>query len=73
MTGDLYHIETSRLVQWFKSMDWFLYDNGLRHERVNNLFISFLNLFISLIELKNILLKEHRREFEINKITYSKS
>ena len=19
-----------------KSMDWFLYDNGLRHERVNN-------------------------------------
>ena len=22
-------------VEYFKSMDWFLYDNGLRHERVN--------------------------------------
>ena len=21
-------------------MDWFLYDNGLRHERVKNIFIS---------------------------------
>ena len=22
---------------WIKSMDWFLYDNGLRHERVNRI------------------------------------
>ena len=37
-----YHIETSPLIcssnQWTgilcKSIDWFLYDNGLRHERV---------------------------------------
>ena len=29
--GGRYHIETSAS----KSMDWFLYDNGLRHERVN--------------------------------------
>ena len=28
-----YHIETSPLI-WFGSMDWFLYDIGLRHERI---------------------------------------
>ena len=22
----------------YKSMDWFVYDNGLRHERVNSIF-----------------------------------
>ena len=27
-------------------MDWFLYDNGLRHERIN-VFKRFLNLFKS--------------------------
>ena len=33
--GDRYHIETSPLIcSANKSMDWFLYDNGLRHERV---------------------------------------
>ena len=43
---------------------------------LNNLFISFLNLFISLIELKNLhkkhLLQEHRGKLKIDKITYSK-
>ena len=42
---------------------------------LNSLFISFLNLFISLIELKNIHLKhplkERRCKFKIYKITYS--
>ena len=33
--GGRYHIETSPLICFPKSMDWFLYDNGLRHERVN--------------------------------------
>ena len=32
--GGRYHIETSPLLR--KSMDWFLYDNGLSHERVAN-------------------------------------
>ena len=32
--GGRYHIETSPLICGAKSMDWFLYDNGLRHERV---------------------------------------
>ena len=44
---------------------------------LSNLFTSFLNVFISLIELKNIHqkhpLKEHRCKFKIDKITYSKS
>ena len=31
--GGRYHIETSDLQS--KSMDWFLYDNGVRHERIN--------------------------------------
>ena len=30
--GGRYHIETIDLLR--KSMDWFLYDIGLRHERV---------------------------------------
>ena len=30
--GGRYHIETSPLI-CRKSMDWFVYDNGLRHER----------------------------------------
>ena len=32
-----------------KSMDWFLYDNGLRHERVN-LFLVFL-VFVKFEEI----------------------
>ena len=44
----------SKPVHWFagrKSMDWFLYDNGLRHERVKGrikrhyLEIEFSDLF----------------------------
>ena len=30
--GGRYHIETSQLI--VEQMYWFLYDNGLRHERV---------------------------------------
>ena len=44
---------------------------------LNNISISFLNLFISLIKLKNIYwkhpLKGHRCKFKIDKKTYSKS
>ena len=44
---------------------------------LNNLFISFLNLFISLTELKNIHLehplKEHRYKMKIDNIIYLKS
>ena len=32
--GGRYHIETSPLICGAKSMDWFLYDNGLRLEKV---------------------------------------
>ena len=32
--GGRYHIETRPLICIGLSMDWFLYDNGLRHERV---------------------------------------
>ena len=32
--GGRYHIETSPLICVAKSMDWFLYDNGLRLEKV---------------------------------------
>ena len=35
--GGCYHIETSPIDLQRKSMIWFLYDNGLRHERVKNL------------------------------------
>ena len=31
--GGRYHIETSPLILLGKSMDWFLYDNDLPHER----------------------------------------
>ena len=44
---------------------------------LNNLLVSFLNLFISLTELKNIHwklpLKKHRCKFKIDKTTCSKS
>ena len=33
-----------------KSMDWFLYDNGLRHERVNKMHFESLELKYSLAE-----------------------
>ena len=35
-----------------KSMDWFLYDNGLRHERVNSFHVSSL-YFVSVISHTN--------------------
>ena len=42
--GGCYHIETSPLI--CKSMDWFLYDNGLHHERVNWKWIkSLINFY----------------------------
>ena len=33
-----------------KSLDWFLYDNGLRHERVNDLLVAIQNNLRSLLE-----------------------
>ena len=36
---------------WSKSMDWFLYDNGLRHERVKGNDLKIENLAP---ELRNI-------------------
>ena len=34
-----------------KSMDWFLYDNGLRHERVNLICVCFHSGFIIFVSL----------------------
>ena len=33
--GSPYHIENQSIDLQSKSMDWFLYDRDLRHERVN--------------------------------------
>ena len=38
---------------------------------INNLFIFFLNLLVSLIEFKEHPLKEHRCKFKTDKIAYS--
>ena len=35
--GGPHHIETRSFILLCKSMDWFLYDKGLRQERVNNI------------------------------------
>ena len=46
-----YHIKTSplRFAKQIKSVDWFLYDNGLRHKRVNVIFIIWsLMLFLEI-------------------------
>ena len=45
----LFFAQNSTLVLLAKSMDWFLYDNGLRHERVK-MFINF-NDFSSFVEI----------------------
>ena len=34
-----------------KSMDWFLYDKGLRHERVNGLKLMLLTTFLQKVSL----------------------
>ena len=31
----MYKYDEGKLT-WVEALDWFLYDNGLRHERVNN-------------------------------------
>ena len=38
-------------------MDWFLYDNGLRHERVKNVLINTVFVLISLTIILRVLLK----------------
>ena len=49
-----YHIETSPLICSSKSMDGFLYDNGLRHERVKYFLIyvtlKVFQFFLFMIE-----------------------
>ena len=42
--GGRYHIET-------KSMDWFLYDNGLGHERVKKMWYMYATFRSSLLEV----------------------
>ena len=37
-----------RKFNWSKSMDWFLYDNGFRHERIN-VPISQIRIIILLV------------------------
>ena len=44
---------TLTTVEYFKSMDWFLYDNRLRHERVNRLLFINLSEYFTLFK-KNI-------------------
>ena len=41
--GGPYHIETSPLISEGKSVDWFLYDRDLRHERVKGQKVKFLS------------------------------
>ena len=51
-----------------KSMDWFLYDNGLRHERVKNLFWSlerFLISFDKFFQANNYLFKVNNRNSSV--------
>ena len=40
--GGRYHIETNPLICGAKSMDWLLYDNGLRLERVKSNFLTII-------------------------------
>ena len=52
---------TGAVVIQKQSMDWFLYDNGLRHERVNESIPSFevwvayqISLFVTCINLASL-------------------
>ena len=49
-----------------KSMDWFLYDNGLRHERVKYHWIFFAAIFLFPISGKSILSKKFWEIFHKN-------
>ena len=41
-------------------MDWFLYDNGLRHERFKDDFLFSSGKFFSKFKLKSIIISERR-------------
>ena len=54
--GGRYHIETSPFDLRSKSMDWFLYDNALRQERVNGKLLFLCSVYlVSSGSFKNIL------------------
>ena len=46
---------TEAVIMQSKSIDWFLYDNGLRHERVKG--ILSLNLKFHIVMIKGVLTK----------------
>ena len=51
-----------------KSMDWFLYDNGLRHERVKALLLTYcLSVFDHIVGLALKVLIAHNHMFINNK------
>ena len=57
--GGCYHIETRPLICRAKSMDWFVYDKGLRHEIVKMLAGSMRTLH-SLGKIQNVLLYKNK-------------
>ena len=51
-----------------KSMDWFLYDNGLRHERVKILHLSLYTVYLSFLSINLwCILKRIRENFNLHK------
>ena len=58
--GGRYHIETSPLI----CFDWFLYDIGLRHERVKiHISLSFSDLYLFIRSCKVVMIET--RAYEI--------
>ena len=64
--GGRYHIETSPLI--CKSMDWFLYDNGRRHESLK----GYLKMWVKQIIHSKITLQYPNEHSLIMKETDSK-
>ena len=57
-----------------KSMDWFLYDNGLRHERVNTKGLVSCNCFVkSLVYRNNFILWEATLIFTARHMLYTQA
>ena len=52
--GHRYHIETSPLLR--KSMDWFLFDNSLRHERVKWFSRSCSKWITNILQLSQLMI-----------------
>ena len=71
--GGRYHIETSPLILFRKSVDWFLYDNGLRHERVNGYLGSFnIPLKLQMVDTKYGILQTLSTKSVQNYLEYPK-